>query len=451
MNETRELAHFVAGLKYEDLPLEVVSKTEELILDQLGVQVSSSIQPWCQSVYRQVRDLNSRGGSSILNYGDRVAPELAAFANGTFGHGFEMDDTYIHAHCHPGCVVVAAAVAMGESELVSGRELILATVAGYEVMGQVGISVAPSLINRGHNGTASLGPFGAAAVAGKILRFDTERMLQSLSIAASLGSGIQEFWRTGGSIKRIYGGLGAQGGIRAALLAQQGLTGPPTALEGQDGFCRVFSDGCRLEKITDGLGQRWVVPEIVFKRYHTDYNLQAPLDAFIKLLKEHDLKPGDVAEIVVGTNELSLKAIGIRQPPDVSAAHFSAPFCLGMALVRGHVSFKDFVPESLTDPAILAVAERVKIEVDDEMQAVYPGKRGARVRVRLINGAVLEEKVKDVRGTAANPMSRGEVEDKFRSLASIVLPEAKVEAVIKLVRELPALRDMHRLCRLLVN
>ena len=451
MNETRELAEFATELKYEDLPAEVIKKTEELILDQFGVQVSSSVKPWCQAVYKQVRDLNSSGGSTILNYGDRVAPELAAFANGTFGHGFEMDDTYIHAHCHPGCVIVAAATALGERELIDGKTFILAAVIGYEVMGRVGIAVAPSLINRGHNGTASLGPFGSAALAGKILGFNQEQMVNSLSVAASLGSGIQEFWRTGGSVKRIYGGLGAQGGIRAALMVQKGLTGPPTAIEGEDGFCKVFSDKYDLTKITADLGKNWVVPEIVFKRYHADYNLQAPIDALLKLKNEHNIEPDDVEEIVVGTNELSFRAIGgISKPEDVSAAHFSAPFCLGMALVRGHCSFMDFVDESLSDPEILAVARKVRLELDEEVQALYPAKRSARVRVKMKNGSSWEEKVLDVRGTRTNPMSREEVEDKFRSLASIVLPDDQVEEVIKTVRDLEGLSDMHKLCSLLV-
>ena len=113
MNETRELARLATELKYEDIPPDVIKKAEELILDQFGVQVSASTKPWCQAAYKQVRDLNSSGGSTILNYGDKVGAELAAFVNGTFGHGFEIDDTYPQANLHPGCVIVAAALALG--------------------------------------------------------------------------------------------------------------------------------------------------------------------------------------------------------------------------------------------------------------------------------------------------------------------------------------------------
>ncbi|MFC2065843.1 MmgE/PrpD family protein [Chloroflexota bacterium] len=452
MNETRELARLATELKYEDMPPDVIKKAEELILDQFGVQVSASTRPWCQAAYKQVRDLNSSGSSTILNYGDKVGAELAAFVNGTFGHGFEIDDTYPQANLHPGCVIVAAALALGERELIDGKTFLLAVVTGYEVMGKIAKSLAPSIINRGHHPTATLGPMGAAATAGKILGFNEEQMLNAISIAACLGSGLMEFTFTGGSVKRIYGGIGAQGGIKAALLAQRGLTGSLAALEGEAGLCKAFSDECRLEEITSDFGKKWVVPDIIYKRYHTDYMIQAPIDALLKLRNEHKIKPDDVEEIVVMTNKTAFRVIGaITKPKDITGAQFSASFCMGMALVRGSCSFKDFVDESLSDPAILDVARKVTLELDEEIQAAYPAKRGGGVRLKLKDGTCLEEKVLNLKGTPYNPMTREEVEDKFRGLATIVLSKEKVEEVVKAVRRLDELKDVSVLCSLLVR
>ncbi|MFH1088070.1 MAG: MmgE/PrpD family protein, partial [Chloroflexota bacterium] len=158
MNESRELAKFVADLKYEDLPKKVIEKTKDLVLDQLGVELASSTKPWSKAVYRDALDAGGKHDSSIVNYGDKLPVLSAAFVNGSFGHGFEIDDMYRPSLSHPACVIVPAAMAMGERELISGKQFILAVVAGYEIMGRVGAAAAPSINALGHHPTSSTGP-----------------------------------------------------------------------------------------------------------------------------------------------------------------------------------------------------------------------------------------------------------------------------------------------------
>ena len=450
MNETRDIAKLLAELDYEDIPQTVIRKTEELILDQFGVQIIASTKPWCRAVYEQVKELNSSGGSTILNYGDKVGTELAAFVNGTFGHGFELDDTYPRSHVHPGCVVVPAALALGEAERIDGRLLLLSVVAGYEAMGRIGRAVVPSLISRGHHPTGTLGPFGAAAAAGKILGFGPDQMMNALGIAASLGSGLMEFTLTGGSVKRIYGGIGAQGGIKAALLVRKGLTGPSAAIEGQSGFGKAYSDEFRPEGLTADFGQNWVVPDLVYKRYPTDYMLQSLLDALLELRQINNIKASDVSQIIAGSNRLAFRIIGgIKEPKDVTGAQFSATFCLGMALVRGSFEPKDLVEANLTDPEILAAARKVTLELDEEVQAAYPGKRGGSIKILLNDGTSCEKKVIDVKGSPSNPMTREEIENKFSRLAGTVLPADKVEKIIFSLRNVEHLNDVNELSRFL--
>ncbi len=450
MDVTKGLAKLLTDLRYDDIPEPVIEKTEELILDQLGVQIVASTKPWCRAAYDQVKELHSSGGSTILNYGDKVGVELAAFVNGTFGHGFELDDTYPRSNLHPGCVVVPAALALCEAERTNGKLFLLSVVAGYEAMGRIGRSVVPSLISRGHHPTGTIGPFGAAAAAGKILGFNPDQMVHSLAIAASFGSGLMEFTLTGGSVKRIYGGIGAQGGIKAALLARNGLTGPLAAIEGQSGFGRAFSDDFHPEEITADFGKHWVVSDIVYKRYPTDYMLQALLDAILDLRRQHHIQPADVSQILAGSNRMALRIIGaIKEPKEVTSAQFSAAFCLGLGLVRGSFDPKDLVEANLSDPEILAAARKVTLELDEEVQATYPAKRGGRVKLVLNNGNSYEKRILDLKGSPGNPMTRREIEDKFHGLAGSVLPAQNVEQVVELLRNPESLKNVSQLSRLL--
>src|SRR3990172_3926508 len=195
MNESRDLARFVSELKYDNLPPEVIARVKDLILDQVGIMLACSTLPWSKVIYDYVRDWgDNKQESTIAHYGDRTKAENAVFVNSSFGHGFEIDDHYLPGQSHPGCIVVPSAIAMAEREHGTGKDLILAVAAGYEVMGRINKAIAPSCLIRGfHAPTSISGPFAAAAVAGKILDFEPELMLNALSIAGSHASGVIEY------------------------------------------------------------------------------------------------------------------------------------------------------------------------------------------------------------------------------------------------------------------
>ena len=452
MNETADLAKFVADLKYEDLPAELSTQVENLLLDQFAAQLCASVKPWSKAVFKYARDQESKRESTIVNYGDKVTVEYAAFVNASFGRGFEIDDTHRPSLSHPATVIIPSALAMGERELIDGKSFILAIVLGYEAMGRVGRAVAPTSVDRGFDPTSIAGPFGAAATAGKILGFTQTQMINAFGIAASQSSGLMEFASSGGHTVRMHPGIAAQGGIRSALLAQRGLLGPQHALEGENGFCKAFSNAPRLEDITADFRHYWVAMDIVYKKYHTDYFLQAPIEAALKLVREHSFNPSEIEQVVVGSNRLGPRIIGtMNDPKDVTSCHFSAAFCLGMSLVKGSNSYADFTDESLADPTIREMARKVTVEIDADVDALYPAKRAGKVTIKMKNGEIYQEMVIDAKGTHANPMSRSELEDKFTNLASIVLPDRQIEEIVTALRNLPDVRDVTTLSRLLVR
>ncbi|MFC2065942.1 MmgE/PrpD family protein [Chloroflexota bacterium] len=452
MNESRGLAGFVAGLKYDDLPEEVVQKTKDLILDQLGVELTCSTKPWSKAVYQDTMNAGGKEESTIVNYGDKVPVLGAAFVNGSFGHGFELDDMYRPGLSHPGCVIVPAALALGEREVISGKKLILAVAVGYEIMGRVGAAASPSLLATGHHPTSTSGPFGAAAAGASILGFDEDMTLHALGIAGSMACGLTEFNQTGGLSKRMHGGLAASGGLRGVLLARGGITAPPTILEGRNGFLRAYSNEKKTHMLTDNLGKSWVVLDIGYKLYANCGMNHAPLDSLLKIIKNHPLKAEDIAEIVILHNSQAQQIIGvIKEPATVTDAQFSGYFNLAMAVVLGNNNFRNYTEETLKDRSIRELAKKVRFEVDPEAEANFPQKRIAGVAVKLKDGTTYREKTEYAKGMPENPFTTEELRDKFRDLSSMVLQQQQVEKAIETLDSLEKLGNIHMLVRTLRN
>ena len=451
MDESKKLAGFLSEVSYNDINREVIERTKDLILDQLGVEIATSAKPWSLAVYKYARSFDDSMESTIIRYGDKVKAENAVFVNGTFGHGFELDDTYLPGNTHPGAVVIPAALALAEREAIDGKTFVIAIVAGYEAINRVGRSMAPSCLGRGFHPTLITGPLGAAAVTGKLLGFQPERMLNAISIAGSHSSGLMEYTQTGGSVKRIYAGMAAFAGVRAGFLAQAGITGPPTILEGRSGFCQAFSDEYRLNDIVSNLGKEFSIPEMSLKQHCCCYQIQAPLDGALKIIREHGIGPNEIEEIVIGTNRNGVVGVGaIVDPEEITAAQFSAPFSVAMGVIKGRAGFREYTEENLRDTEIKALARRVRLEVDEEVQSLYPGKRAVRMTVKLKDGTIYQEKLDGAKGTPVNPMSRIEVEEKFLDLATMVLPRTRAEEIITTVRGLEEVKHFSTFMRLLV-
>jgi 2-methylcitrate dehydratase PrpD len=444
MNESRALANFVAELTYEALSNEVVEKAKTLIFDQVGVMLGASTLPWSRIINDYVKDWGSvREECTVANYGYKTKAENAVFANASFCHGFEFDDIYIYGNSHPGCIVVPTALAMGERERISGRELIVAVVAGYEVMGRINSAMTPSCASRGfHAPTSITGPFGAAAAVGKILKFDSELMLNALAIAGSHSAGITEYDQGGGSVKRMHAGMAAHGGVRSAFLAQKGLTGPATVLEGKHGTFSAFTDSHNALEITDKLGEEFkVVMGTGFKAYCACAPIHAAIDALQTLMRNYNITPDKISRITMGTNRRSITHVE-APPKDILSAQFSAAFSLALTAIRGSNGFQDYTEQTLHDEEILRMADKVTLEIDKDVDREYPATRAARVTVRLVSGAEYQAKVDHCKGTPQNPLSGQDLERKFLSLATAAIPEERAEAIIRFIRSLEQQTDL---------
>ncbi len=331
-------------------------------------------------------------------------------------------------------------------------------IAAYEVMIRISWSCSPHLIYRGHHPPVGVGPFGAATTGAVILGFDQETALNAYGIAGSHSAGLIEYTKTGGSVKRIHAGIPAQGGVRAALFAEAGITGPPTILEGEKGFCKVFAGEYDLGRLTDELGSRWQPLDNGLKPYSCCHLIHFVFDALDILRDRRDFGPSEVAEVVVSTNsEPILGHIGsIMEPGDILGAQFSLPFSTAMRLhhggrrMQGGNGFWDYLKMDLKDPALLETAQKVRVEVTDDSSRVSTVDEGAGVAVHLTDGTVLEVDVAHSWGLPKNPLSVAEVAEKFHYLTDPVMPADRPNRIVDIVADVTSLKSVRGLMDLLV-
>lgn len=448
-----QLGQFVAGLRYEDLPPDVVAAAKTLLLDQLACELIGSTLPWVEpaiALARLTRGASEEG--TLVNHGDRLLAAEAAFVNATFGQACEMDDSASgRAGGHIGTATVPVALAIAEKEGASGKTFLTAMVAGYDVMYRLMRAVFPYSALRGFHSQSIGGPFAGAAVAGHILGLDAGRMTHALAIAGSHACGSTEYDQTGGEVKRIHAGLGARGGVHAALLARFGLTGPPTIVEGPRGFCNLFSERPDTSEITADLGRTFHIGTASFKMFPTVGALHTTIVACNRLVAENGLRPDDVAEVRVGFGDQAvLHCCSIRQPTDVIGAQFSLAFSVALALAgRGHDLALYMDPQVWSDPELVAIMPRVHGYHDEA--ATGRLRRCATVTMTLRNGRVLETVEPYMTGSPDLPATRQALDEKARRLAATVLPPQRVDALVRAVGDFETVGNVREFMALLVR
>ena len=457
MSETRILADWVSSLRYEDIPEDVREHARRFILDNFGCQIAGATLPWSKTYYDMMKATRSGSHSTVAFYGDRMSPDDAAFLNSTFNHANETDDTHLKSPTHPGGIAVPAALALSEYANATGEQLLVAVVAAYEVQIRLSWACSPFLIYRGHHPPVGVGPFGAAAAGAVLLGFDSETTVNAFAIAGSHSAGLIEYTKTGGSVKRIHSAIPTQAGVRAALFAQSGITGPHSIIEGEKGFCKVFAGEYDLSRLTDGLGSHYHLLDNGLKPYSCCHLIHAAFDALDNARDETPLTPDNVKSITVATNsEPILSHIGsITEPTDILGAQFSLPFSMAMRLhhggrgVKGGNGFWDYVDVDCADPALVETARKVKVTVaqNDKWERVD---EGAGLEIETTDGRKIEACVPFSKGLPENPLSPVEVEEKFRYLVDPVMPAGGPDAVVQAVAGLESIKDINDLVRLLV-
>ena len=413
-HETVRLAEYAAGLRYEDLPPEVIQSAKECITDTTAVVVQGSGQPWSQIAIRYAQRVGAGGRSRILGVkGPTVQAATAALANGTSAHAFESDNlTRPGAGVHPGATLLPSALAIAQEQGSNGRELLTAVTAGFEVMYRIGRATKHSNERHGFHAAGTTGPFGAAVAAGRLLKLDAAAMTNALGIAGSLAGGLMEFARsgTGAMVKRLHLGRAAESGVLAASLAADGFTGPASVLEGDAGFLKVFCTEWDVSDLTRGLGSEFATLNLCLKRFPIHMTAHTAVQAVLELRAEHDFDAVHVDRVHVAGNERMATINNIPEPSDIMMAQYSIPFCVALALYRDPRDPASFDQSALIDPDIRAMCRRVDVTAADPPPSVSGA---SRVTIRLQNGDVMSREVDEFDGTPNRRLTHAALRDKF--------------------------------------
>jgi 2-methylcitrate dehydratase PrpD len=427
----QKLAAFASGVRPGGLPAEVEASIRERILDTVGLCLGAIPLETSGMALQVARSWGGPEESTGIGQARRLPAGAAAFLNGVLAHSLDFDDTHLPSVLHPSASVIPGILAVAEQTGASLDEAIAAAAAGYEVCVRTGMAAYDrSLGNsvffeRGWHATSICGTLGVAAGAGKLLGLSSAGIADALGIAVSMGSGVIEGNRAGGSVKRLHCGWAAHAGLVAAQCAREGFTGPPTAFEGRFGFYQAFCGGLAAPaEIDRGLGAEWCIPGIFYKPYPANHFTHTGIDAALSLRQR--VSEDQVASVRIGVASPTVRTIGEPREQKVrpqSGYHgqFSGPFTFAAAFLGGGglgVALEDFSDANAKDPRYLALAAKVEIVGDQECDRIFPNQFPSVVRLTTQAGEVLEERVMANRGGPLRPLSRDELRIKFKNNAA---------------------------------
>jgi 2-methylcitrate dehydratase PrpD len=416
---TRELANWVAGLRYADLPQRTREVVRILLLDSVGCGIYGYATPWAKMLLQWAKAGAAAKGEATV-WGE-TAPSLrasdAALVNGTAVHAFELDD-YHQAKLHPGAVVIPAAVAMAEKLGASGEQLVTAIAAGYEVMIRSSLALNPSAARlRGWHLTGVCGPFGAAAACASLLKLNEEQTAWALGLAGTQGSGLWAFNADGTMSKRFHAGRAAQSGVMAAELAALGFTGPTQIYEFHDGgVLKAFSDASDPAPLTRDLGKVFHLDATSIKPYSCCGSAHSYVDAALELRRRLGTAWDARRSVRLGMAKVVQVQCGFDYAPSSSLnAQMSLRYIVAAALTEGHALPPQFSDAKIADPALTALAGRIQCEHDPALDHLYPARFAAWVAAED-KGEWVRVDVLDPLGSPANPVDAQGVVEKFRGI-----------------------------------
>jgi 2-methylcitrate dehydratase PrpD len=440
MSATRELVSYVRQLDPDALPAEVQQQAVRCVLDLVGVAIAGTSTPMAEISARFAHEQFAPGNATAIGSERSLNVAGATWINGSYASALDMDDGNRMAMGHPGASVIPAALAVAERTGATGREFLAALVAGYEVAVRASAARVPWYKDRMYS-TGIWGVFGAAAAAGKLLGFDDATLQSALGTAGSHGSfppgGLQS---NHAMVKETIAWSGMTG-VSAALLAQQNFVGPADFLD--------YSERWDTSALVAGLGAlgESAILRTYFKPYAVCRWAHAAVDGVLELKQRHQLRTDEIETIRVETF-WEVTRLANEQPSNTIAAQFSIQFALAVALLYDRIGPGEVTDAHIHDPAILSLARKVEVCVDDALDHEFPAKTMARVTIRTPRGE-FRTTVEYPRGNPENPLSNAELEAKFQLLTRDLISEDRSRRLRNAIFELPDAKSVLTLTQLL--
>lgn len=457
MNVSERLARFVA--ETEDVPEEAIVQAKRALLDTLGVTLAGSREDSARTVADWLREQGGRGEATVLGQGFRAPAADTALANGTAAHALDFDDVSLPMRGHPSVPLLPAVLAVAEKEGMTGRDLLVGFVLGFEVETKLGRAIGEPHYALGWHATSTLGTLGATAACARLLRLDAERTLMALGIAASLAGGLQQNFGT--MTKPLHAGWAARSGVVAAALAARGFTADRGAIEGErgqtparpGGFLRAMSGGAEVDLAPlAALGEPYEITSSGFgvKLYPCCYAVHRSLDAALELRRRHCIDPDGIEAVRVEVSRGALLPLRTDPPATGLEGKFSLEYCLAAALVDGRVGLPSFTDEAVRRPAVRKLMSQVHAEEGTEAGA-FPIGGYAELRILLRDGDEHSLRVDTPSGDPSRPLSWDELVGKFRHCTEGLLSAETTERAADLVSRLEESPDVSGLIEALTG
>jgi 2-methylcitrate dehydratase PrpD len=480
---TEAIVGFVSELRHAALSEEVRHYARRHLLDTIGVMIAGAggeVATRAEAVLAAVRPAGRIPVPGRVRRADIID---AAFLGGTAAHGIELDDGFRQGSVHPGCVVVPAVLALGYDRRITGAALIEAVVAGYEAEIAIGRACHPDLRQRGFHPAATVGVFGAVMACGKLRGLSPDQLANALGIAASSAAGLFAFVNGGGDIKRLHAGHASREGLQAALLAEQGIEGPPDVIEARDGFMQAFAfgraDRARAAPASEASGQRgnpivrahsasedareraydtrpepgssaraialppavpYGITDCYIKPYPCCRHIQPAVEALMGLLEDEKIATDEVQRIDVATYRIAAEHAETGWD-DFASAQLSFPYLMGVALKFRGIKFEHFTDAMRRDPSFAAIARKLHITAPPDVDRLYPQLRPARVTVTTARGAFTRQ-ADEALGSRIVPLDDAGLKAKFLDLVGPVHGTAKAKELDERIWSIEQIADV---------
>lgn len=428
MYVTETFAHHATVFASQPIPAEVAHHAERALVDWYASYFPGLAMPSVKILADVLSEDFDRGDARIVG-GRQASPRAAALFQGTAAHAAEVDDSFRDAMYHPGAATIATALSMAHACKASGTDLLRAVVLGYEISTRIGVVLGRPHYRYWHN-TGTVGVFGAAAAAASLLRLDASAYAHALAIAATFSAGLQQAFRLDAMAKPLHAGRAAEAGVMAAQLAARGMTSSLDVLEGEAGLGHAMGQGADWTQVARTLGEDFHITRLTFKNHIGCGHTFAAIDGALELQRIHGFRHEDIEGVHLGVYRPTLDIAPHVNPQTADQARFSLHYMVATALVHGSVRLSAFEPERLNDGVTRALMQRIAKALDPEVDAAFPGRRGARVVITLRDGRRWERLQPDRKGDPELPLSDMDLEGKLLELASPVIGAASARELL---------------------
>ncbi len=446
--ETRRLAAYLAGMRYEDLGRHTVDIAKMCVQDFIGVAIAGSAKRESEIWKAYYADQPGTPTASTFQPGFAAfGPEQAAALNAVFGHVMDMDDVHNASITHLAVITVPTAFALAQQLHKGGKEIIEAVAAGYEAGARIGEAINPSSYKYWHT-TAVVGAFSAGVTAAKLLGLTEEELVNCLGSAGTQAAGLWEFLASGSMSKVLHTANANLCGIRSARLAKLGFTGAPAILEGERAFIRALAPEFDLNCLVKGYGEGYRIEENSFKPYACCRHTHSANYCIEQILASHNLDPEEILSITDDTYSTAVQTTNNPYPENPYAAKFSLQFCIAAAIVLKDLSDRVFTMENINNPQIKNLMAKIQVKVNKDLDDDFrkdPNRWSHRLAIALANGETITEQVDYPIGDFKNPFDQPMADRKFRLLAQDMLGEETCSRLLEGLRQLETIQDINTL------